>query len=254
MSEAMATIGHNNPPATLEETIAGRLKEKLASLEALAKRADKAPRKIDGDADLEKIGTLIKDANVLKRAFESDRVTEKEPFKAAADKVDEIFKAYKTRLERIASTFQAIADDYARKKAAEERAEAARIAKEKADEAERQSELARKAEEAGKGKTATKHEGRAEEAFYQAEAAARAASQSAADVNRQRLNSGVLATATEKWTFEILDFQKIPLDAIRPYLKRDAIEAAIRQHINIHKDSAPLEGVRIFKDVKASFR
>ena len=77
-------------------------------------------------------------------------------------------------------------------------------------------------------------------------------SDSAADLSRQRTASGALATAKTEWVFEITDYDAIPLDKLRSYIKRDAIEAAIRMAIKMGNRELP--GVRIFEDVKALIR
>jgi hypothetical protein len=75
---------------------------------------------------------------------------------------------------------------------------------------------------------------------------------SAADTVRQHTASGITASARTEWAFEIVAFDAVPLDALKPYFKRDAIDAAIR--LAVRQGIRDLPGVRIFEDVKSSFR
>jgi len=41
---------------------------------------------------------------------------------------------------------------------------------------------------------------------------------------------------------------------LRPYLKREQIEAALKSYVRIHKGAAALPGVHFEEDVKATFK
>ncbi|KAA2237717.1 hypothetical protein [Salinarimonas soli] len=252
---AVATIGHNNPPPLGHaEILAERHADVRRDVEAVAARATAAPRAIKTEADLDAIGTLVKDIGALVRRIDTRRTTEKAPHLQAGREVDAFFGVFTDRLEKIRETFQAIADDHARKKAAEERAAREAEARRAEAEAERQREIARRAEEANRLKTAEKHDARAEVAADQAAQATAAAQAGAADLIRTRTASGTLATGRTEWTFEITDFAAIPLEVLRAYLPRAEIEKAIRAHVRVNKGAMPIPGVRIFEDVRASFR
>ncbi len=248
---AQAVIGHNNPP-TIVEILTEQYADLASRVDAIASRANTAPRAIKSDADLNTIGTLIRDTRLLAKEADQSRTAEKAPHLQAGRDVDAFFKAHGDRLDRIASTFQKIADDHARAVAAEARRKAEEEARKAREEAERQAEIARRAEEANRIRTADKHEARAEAALAQAEQAEAVAAAPAADLIRSRMESGVLSTATTTMAFEITDYDAIPLNSIRAYFKRDAVEAALRMAIKM--GVRELQGVRIYEDVKASFR
>ncbi len=176
----------------------------------------------------------------------------KAPYLQATRDVDTYFATLGDRLARISDTFNKIASDYQRAVAAEARAKAEAEARRLRDEEARRIELALQAEADNRQAHADRHTAKAAEAIEKAEAAETIANASATDLTRTRTASGVLATAQTVWSFEIIDFEKIPLDKLRSYIKRDAIEAAIRLAVKMGNRDLP--GVRIFEDVKAHFR
>ena len=244
-------MGHNNPPTLLEQ-----LSEDYAQLrhevEKIADRANTAPRAIKTDSDLDTVGNLIKDASALSRKADASRKAAKDPSLQAGRDVDTFFKQFSERLERIQSTFQKLADDHAKAKAAEARRKAEEEAKRLREEEERQREIARRAEESNRAKTADKHEAKADEVAERAAEAEQAAQASAADLTRTRTASGTLATAQTEWAFEVIDFDAIPLNQLRPYFKREEVEKAVRAFMKTGRRE--LAGVRFFEDVKARFR
>lgn len=250
---ARAEIGHNAPPS-LSEILAEKYVPLAKSVEAIAERANSAPRKISSDADLSVIGKLVVDARDVFKQAEKARETEKEPYLTGGKEVDAFFSIFKERLKRIGDVFNAIADDHARAVAAEARRKAEEEARIARAEAERQAEIARRAEEANRPKTADKHDARAAEAEHRAEQAEAVASAPAADLVRNRLDTSVLSTARTEWAFEITDYSAIPLDVLRPYLKREHVEQALRAFVKINRDATPVKGVRIFADTRAAFR
>jgi len=248
-----ATIGHNNPPP-LKDIFAESYAELLGAIEPLAEQANAAPKEIESDADLLLVGQIVVDASKLGKQLEAARKKEKQPFDDAGKEVQAFFNPLKERIERIASTLEARATAYQRKVADEARRRAEEEARMAREEADRQREIARKAEEANRAKTAAKHEDRAEEAEQRAFEAETAAQASAADLTRVRGTSGTLATSRTEWAFEVEDYNKIPLETLRPYLARTDVEKAIRSFVRVNKNLSPLAGVRIFEDVRAKFR
>jgi len=81
--------------------------------------------------------------------------------------------------------------------------------------------------------------------------AERAAQAKPADLARTR-SSGSLSTLAQKFDHEIVDFEAIDLEVLRPYLPRADIEKAIRQFIRVNKDTKALRGVRIFETTRAN--
>ncbi len=89
-----------------------------------------------------------------------------------------------------------------------------------------------------------------------------AAQASAADLSRVRGDYGSVQSLRTTIEFEIVDAGSIPVDAIRPYLPRAAIETAIRGFVRTIDASAikrlgetgVLAGVRIFEKHTAAVR
>lgn len=247
-----ADIGHNRAP--ISDVLAEQYSDLAARVEAIATRANLAPKAIATDTDLNTIGALIRDTRELSGETDKKRESEKRPYLQAGRDVDAFFKVFTDRLDRISTVFKKIADDHARAVAAEARRRAEDEARKAREEADRQAEIARRAEEANRLKTAEKHEAKAEAAEQRAEQAEAVAASSAADLVRSRTDSGILSTARTEWAFEITDYDAIPLDKLRPYLKREHVEQAIRAFVKLQKQAAALPGVRVFEDVKSSFR
>lgn len=236
------TIGDNLPP--LSERLGLDYGEDVRATEALAARANAAPREITGDEDLHLIRTLVGDARTLSKTIDAKRVEEKAPHLEAGRTVDEFFGALTKRLARIADAFQRIADDHATKLAKEAKRRAAEEAALKRAEEEKARAAARAAEEAARPKVAAKADAKAEEA---ARAAAELEAKPAADF--VPLASDGEALGKLEWTYEVEDPNAIDLVALRPYLKLDAVEVAIRAFMKM--GGRKLAGVRIFQKVKA---
>lgn len=218
----------------------------------LAARADGAPKIIKSQNDLNGVGTLIRDARAMAKKANDARVAEKEPFLSGGRDVDSFFKTLTDRLDRISQFFQKIADEYQRAVAVEARRKAEEEARKARQEEEARLAQAMAAREANRDKHAEQHTAKAEAAGFAAERAEAVANTSAADLTRQRLDSGVLATSKEAWTFEITDFDAVPLDKLRPYFTRAHVEQAVR--LAVKQGRRELAGVRIYEDIKASFR
>lgn len=248
-------IGGNLPP---EPTIIERLKEtyslEVGAVDDLAARANAAPAEIRSDDELAAIGDIAAAAGKKQRELDTLRETEKRPFLAAGREVDGFFKTPIDRLDRIKRAMTDRATKFQRAKAdAERRAreEAERRARAEAEERRLQAEKAAAA-------------GRIDDAVAEAEAAAqaeRAARQAtaetaakASDMTRVRSESGTLITTKTEMAFEVENYDAIPLDKLRPYLDRAAIDKAIRAFMKINKAASRLGGVRFFEAETAVFK
>jgi hypothetical protein len=250
-----APIGHNQPP---EPTLIERLGE-VYSLEIdravrMADRANAAPAIIATDEQLAQIGEIGAEAGKIFKELDALREVEKKPFLEAGRAVDGYFKPALDRLERIKKAMTDRATVYQRAKAAaarEAREAAEREARERADAARREAE---KAAAAGRADDAIADLEAAQAAEQQAaQARQAAAATSAADDTRLRAGETTITTRTE-WAFEIADYDAIPLDKLRPYLDRAAVEKALRQFLKFSKGSSPLPGVKFFQQETAQFR
>jgi hypothetical protein len=244
-------IGDNKPPDLLE-TLAEDHAPLRHEIEKLADRANSTPHEIKSEADLDAIGTLLKDTRELARKAEKERTTTKEPYLVSGRTVDQYFKTLTDRLVRIGDVFQKIADKHARAVAAAARAKADADAKAAREEAARREAAARKAEEDNRKKNAETHAAKADVALQAAEAAEAVAAAPVKELVQTMTASGLSAGAKDNWTFEIVDFSAIDLNKLRPLFKRDAVEAAIRQAVR--NGEREIAGVRVYKEVKATFR
>lgn len=246
-------IGGNKPP--LAEALQDANKALLDEIEPIAQRANALAAKVkDGigdDATLGEVAELVTDAKALFRRIETRREEEKKPFLEAGRTVDGFFAAFKDRLTKIDDAFTDAASRYQRAKAAQAQAEAAA----EAERLRREEEALRAdAEKAKRAATAERKQEQADELAAQAEAAEARAATSKTDLARIKTDTGVKAGAKTVWGFRIVDYEAIPLDKLRPFIEREAIEKALRTFVKINKGSASLPGVHFEQDVKASFR
>lgn len=259
MSDAMivdnprAVAGGNNPPP-LREILAEKHAEIAVSIDGLADRANSAPKEIATDADLGRVGDIVKDARALNKRIDKVRDDEGRPHLEAKREIDAFFKGHMERLDRVAATLQKRADQYQAAKAAEARRVAEDKARREREEADRQRRIAEEEAARNRPTAALKHADKAEVAEERAAEAEAAAAASNADLTRVRSETGTVASARTGWDFEITDYAAVPLEALRPYLARAEVEKAIRQHVRINKNAVPLAGVRVFESVKAAFR
>jgi len=250
--EAPPPIGHNAPPPELspgEKALAAQA-ELLARVEPIAERANKLPKAINSEEDLETITPVVVDAKSLSSDIEKARKAEKEPYLEGGRAVDGAFNPIKERVDRIVKVFEGLASDFQRRKI-----EAQRIADaEEARKAEaRAAKLREEADAAKRPETAQRRHDLADAAEADAERAAGLAARGNAEIAKVKTTGGT-ASARGVWTFAIEDFDKVDLNAIRPFIPREAIEQGLRAYVKIQKGAAKLEGVRFFEDVKASFR
>jgi hypothetical protein len=245
-------IGDNSRKRDLREQLAEDYAQLRHDVETLAARANVGPKAIASPADLDAVGKLVVDARTLWKKADKEREAAKAPYLQAERDIQSYFAVFLDRLKRIGDAFQKLGDDHQRKVADERRRAAEAEAKALREEQDRQREIAQRAEEAGRAKTADKHEAKAEDLGARAEQAEVAAGAKASDLVRTRTDSGVLATAQTKWVGTISDWDAIDLAALKPYLKREAVEAAINQAVRMGVRS--IKGVDIRQDTKASFR
>jgi hypothetical protein len=243
-----AVVGDNKPP--LEEQLAVTHAALVGRVEPIALRANKLPKKITTEADLELITPVVVDAKALSKELEAARALEKDPHFKAGKTVDAFFKVSKDRLDRIATVFEQVAAQFQRDKMEAERIAGIEEQRRADAEAER---LRKKAEAAVKPETKQKH-------LDAADRAEGASDRAAAGIAQSDKAIGTVATSAGKvsgkkfWNFAIEDFDKVDLNAIRDFVDRAAIEKAIKAKIGIQKGNTKIDGVRVFEDVKASIR
>jgi hypothetical protein len=248
-----AVSGGNNPP-TLAEELASRHKDLFALVEPLAQRANAQPKVITSDAENFALGTVVKDATAAIKSLEDARVAEKEPYLRGGQEVDGTFNAPKGRLTKIVAGLSARADTFAHEKKMEARRKAQEEEKKLRDEEERQRRMAQLDQDFGNYEAAEERVETAASFAHRADHAASTSVASTPDLTRSRSDEGMVATASDKWTFRVADWSKVDIAALRPFIPIDVLEKALRRHIGIHKGAMPIAGVEFVEGTKASFR
>lgn len=170
-STELAGIGHNHPPALPYDLAKFQLLE-LRAREIADAGADwiKLPS-VDSEEHAGKANDFLAQVKSIEKETEAERKKQKAPHDAAGKAVDAAFKGLLAPLGKIADGVKPKLLDFARRKAAEEAAEKARLADEARQKQEEAARLAAQAEERGDvfGQAA------AEEAAKDAEKMAKAA-------------------------------------------------------------------------------
>lgn len=269
----------------LQDHVAGLTQSLVKNYAELARRAaalvvdaKALPEAVETDEQHGRSTDFYKDVDGVIKEIKKTREAEKAPFLEGGRKVDSFFNSISDTLEKVNSGIaarctaflRAKEDEARRKRLAEEQrlrdeaAEANRKAAEAtrlADEARAREAAARKpenktaaaAEARGHDETAEYLQSVAAQTSHAAEQAGRAAEAKPADLARTRGKSS-LGTLRAEWTFSIEDYSKIPLETLRPYLERAAIEKALKGFVKVHKEHAVLEGVKFFEEKKGHFR
>lgn len=254
VSEEAPKLGHNNPPEpTLPERLAETYGGELEKVDQIARRADCVPREIATNVDRDEAANIARDANTIAKELDRERTKEKAPYLKAGREVDDYFGQIIKRVDRIAKAMLDRITAFNREQAAKvarEKAEAERIERERAEEARKAAEAAARA---GRVDDAVEEMKDAAEFERRADSIA-----SAPGIDRSEFKATTEASTAigtrRVWTFEVADYSKIDLNALRGSIKRDAIDAALRKHVQTYKDGAPVAGVRFFEDEKATVR
>lgn len=255
-----AVIGNNQPPFSLEETVAN-LPSALerdhadlqAKVDAIAARAnafkpksDKNPnggRSVDGPADVEIAKQIILDAKALSTSAKEAHGKEKKPYLDGGRIVDEHFRAHAQRLAAISEYSDGCIRLYQDKIEAAERARLAAEAERKRQEEERQREIARKAEEDGRIAAAAKATQKADNAAASSEAAKVALEQASDARTAGDAFAGV--SGRKSWTAKVLKIDDIDLNKLKPWISAKEIEKAAQAYAKRYGDAEPLAGVSI---------
>lgn len=243
-------FGDNKAPA--KDVLQADFSHIITQVDDLVAMAKEANAKPANDTEQAALGEKIIDINRLKNLIDSKRSTEKAPVLEAGRAIDGFFNDLMNRLADEGRRLQHGADDYARRKAAEERARKER----EAEEARKRAQAEREKADAAKTATAAGNaEGRAEALDAKAEKLEADASASAADLTRARVG-GVTTSAKANWTFRIEDYTAAisPLGPLGPYFKKEHLEGALTSMVRIQKQSAVWPGVSFFEETKATFR
>lgn len=261
-----AGLGHNNPPTpTLSEQLAIDHRKLMDQVESLAKTANEVKALVDaaekpGEDDapapgltdelVERMVEVGKTATKLtgQSGIDKDRTDATKSRRDEIEVINGFFNTMKTRVDRIKTAFSEKVGTYnAEKQAREAReaAERARIAQQLA---------AEKLEEAQNAEHSVLGDVVMNEAAVLEEASQKAAREAVkAGSGPTRTSAGTISS-TGRWTAEIDDASKIPLEELRNFITLADLEKFCRAYAKHHQDKKPLAGVRIFRDSKTTFR
>lgn len=280
------TRGDNVPPGLLEnaESLKARFAIEYAPLEdsvsaLLLDIRDTTPAKIETDQQDGIIAAHMESLRKTIKAVLAHHDHEKAEYLAAGRFCDQHFFAKRDRLETAQKILQARGDDYTERKVAEKRqilaAAAAAEAKKLQDAAierrrleQQAAEAAAAAERARKPENIERHQQAAEQATEAAslaqideliaasrtENAVIAAQAPSAAIARTRHASGHLSTARQVGYAELVDINKIDLNVLRPYIKPDHLEQALKAWAKITDHKVQMDGARIGKRDAGDYR
>ena len=226
----------NLPPENVDP-LGERLAETYASLFERTSELEEAlvrvPMVFKDDATVERATSFIKQLHAHRKAVDTARVTEKEPFLAAGRTVDSVFKRHTERMARVSAVVTDRLQTYLRAKERLERArlgEVRRLAEEAAAEARKAAERQAMAlADETQLEAAIAAEEAARVAAGDAEKARHAAEAKAADLSRTRGELGGVATLRSRWTGELTDLATLDLETLREHLPTDALNQAIQK-------------------------
>lgn len=261
---SVAGLGHNRPPMTLTEQLAADYPALMDQVEELAKYANEVKALVDAAENpgedgkapglteeiVEKMVEVGKKATKLAGAsgIDNDRMSATKSRRDEIETINGFFNTMKSRVDRIKTAFAekvGAYNDAKRARDAREAAERAKIAQELA---------AEKLEEAQNAQHSVMGDVVMNEAAALEDAAQKAAREAVkAGTGPTRTSAGTISSSG-RWTAEIEDAGKIPLEELRHFIKIADLEKFVRAYALHHKDTKPLPGVRIFRDNKTSFR
>lgn len=263
---APAEIGHNRAPfrEVMEEMLPHLLTD-LATLNAdnkrvteeLIARAAEIPTSIETEAEHDKAAEVVKDITKHVKAVGATREADKASSLEAGRQIDGFYGKLSKPIEDHKKALGLRLGDYLNRKAAEERrvreAEEA-IKRAEAEEARKKAaELEAAAATDRDMRVAIEADKMAERTEAQAAKATRAAEAKPADLARLRTSMGTVSTLKREWVTEIIDVDKIDLNALRGYFHRDDIEKAVRGAFKADHNRE-IEGAKHYEQNVASIR
>lgn len=263
-------IGHNGQwdnPEFIEAEINSLYGDDFKRVNELLAKAGEYPEKIETEDDARRItdfGVAVKNAA---DALEKNRKAYKDRYVKASKAVDGCFRlkdaaeALKDKLRGVMSVWQTEQRRKEELRLAEERrqaAEVARLAQEKAD-----TLAAQAAEQAANGDAAAEVTlaAASNAEVEQAEALASLAKATKAEpVTLARGDYNSSASLRGKWVGRIIDRNQVDLEMLRPYVANDVLQKAINEFIRANKvrldagESVELRGVSIARESTTVFK
>lgn len=260
MNEALATLGHNNPPDDAEIIMDG-LRTKYAEAESrfceLVASANRAPADCRDDITAAKISDLVKLLNSHRKHLDNARAAEKEPYRKKADAVHSWFIMRIDGIDAMVAKLKKPLGTYLQAKADEERRKA-REEQERAEaEAKRLAEEAQRLEQAKMPELANAAIDQAIRAETTAQAAAVTQAAKPADLASVRGSYGSRGGLSTRWVGVIVDRDQLDLNSLRPYFSNEDLQKAINGFVKANckgQTGATLRGADIKEQTSAVVR
>lgn len=263
MTDETPGIGHNEAPDD-EAILRERLREKAADIikrhDDLMAAVTRVPAKCEDDEMAGKLGDLIKQLTACSKGLDALRVGEKEPFLKGGRIVDGFFNRFIEALDGDKSSGSAknkvgkILSAYLVWKEAENRRKLREQQEAEAREAQRLADEAAELEAAKMPEAADDVMQQAAIMEKQAEKTGELAEAKPAELSRTRGDYGSVASLRTRWAATEIDFDKVDLNLLRPYIARTEVEKACNAYARTHKDAKPLAGVNIREIKEAAVR
>lgn len=275
LTQPPARIGHNNPPSQVEliqQGLLDRHAKLITRKDDLLAAFERTPETIADEETAKKIGDFIDQFTAACKVADSTREAEKEPYLSGCRAVDGWFKAITEPMTRTKATLNARLKVFLDRKAAAERERLKQLELEKLREAEaarrKEAEAAEAAALAAETNdvkladqavaTAVVAADTAKVAEAQAIAAGAAADAKPAEHSRIRGDLGSVKSLKLVWKHRDLDKDIVDLEKLRPFLKTEHLDMAIRAYIAANKPTSGMDwpehkvivGVTIYPDTR----
>src|SRR5262245_14489702 len=259
MEEKTTTmLGHNRPKEYDTSLVTDALDRDYAAAEArtreLLDEARDLPKTVASDIDVERFAVVIRALRDHGQTIEAYRKAEKEPHLRGGQAVDGWFGNRADRLGTAMKLLHARVDDYQQEKL--ERARQQRLAEERKarEEAQRAEEAARRARSEARRQELEVEAKMAQQRAAMAQARTEQAEESPADAVRQRFAGGAMATMAAAPTVQVTDWDAVPLERLRPYLRREEVLRAVRAWARATSFSEEMPGVQVERGSKTVIR
>lgn len=261
LAEMLPPLDHNQAPvtATVADNIVKELESKNADLiarqEALYTAMTRLPNTCENEETAKSLTTFGNQLKSCMDLLEERRKLEKRPYDEMASAVQGFFKGKIDKLSVAVLDVKSILKKYMDDQAAKQRLADEERRKAQAAESQKLVEQAQAMQSAGLVQSA-------ERTLEKAVAVEQQASVVAAPVSTMvRGSAGGGASLTGKWKAEITDISTIDLEALRPFLDRDAVQKALNGFMKLEtkqlgrdEDCKQLKGCKIYRDSTISLR
>lgn len=243
-------IGTNLPRDVDTSPITEALARDYAAAEdrtrELLDQARALPTTVTSEGEVERFSIIVRLMRDHDQTVEAYRKAEKEPYLRGGQAVDGWFNNIAERLGKAMKLLHARVNDFQQAKLERLRLEREAEQRKAREEAQKAQEAARRAR-SEESKRALELE--AKLAAQRAAMAEARSEETPADMARSRFQSGAMTTMARDPQVSVHDWDAIPLELLRPYLRRDDILKAVKQWAKATSYMEAMPGVLIERDV-----